>query len=467
MKKVAPPGRRAAPRVKKFTAEEEDVQPIQTATLDEQGEEQQQQHEEQPQESEELQHATNASQEDAAEQEQRQSTGSMEQSNGHSEELSAMTHAAARTYGDNEDVGDDAEDVDDAEDEQAKAQALAMQQEAERLASQIKAEQECVSLLVLHAHVPSCVLQAYPRALCVVFFYDRAAQARRSQRLKFLGDVDDFVGTLQKEIASQPAQTVPPADVVAQALQDASKSYQPPPAASVPSAAAEEEGPEPVRPVKREVVEPEPAVVQEREQPQQQQWEPAPAPVATSNAFSALASKLFADEPAPTTTIDLASDASKAEEEDWETKQGDEHRGSQPELVLSRPKKIGMLEKKTKHKESASAAAAAPAAVAARAPGPAAVAPAENGHASEAAVQQSQSDRATDVAAAAKTNREKWMASQEDLHKHRSEFHGAVTYAFDGVFSWQMYGVTNATEPDGSPYTVRNSSFALYGCLLV
>jgi hypothetical protein len=272
--------------------------------------------------------------------------------------------------------------------------------------------------------------------------------------------VDDFVGTLQKEIASQPAQTAAPVDAVAQALQDASKGYQPPPAASVPLAAEEEEEEEeekePVHQVNRvdDEQQPAPPVVQQQQQQQQQPWEPAPAPAATSSTFSALASKLFADEPAPTTTIELSAEAPKPEEEDWETKQRDEHCSSQAELVLSRPKKIGMLEKKAKQKE-APAAAAAPRAVAAPAPAPApAAAQALNGHASEPTDRQSQSDRASDFAAAAKANRENWMASQEDLHKRRSEFHGAVTYAFDGVFSWQMYGVTNATEPDGSPYTV-------------
>ena len=169
MKKVAPPGRRAATRVKKFTVEEGDVQPIPNVALDEQGEEQPQtQHEEQSRESEELQHATNVSMQDASEQEQRQSSGSAEQSNGHEEELSEMPHsssAVARTVEEHEDDGDDAEDEDDTEDEEAKAQALAMQQEAERLASQIKAEQECASLLVLHARMPSCVLQTHPYAL--------------------------------------------------------------------------------------------------------------------------------------------------------------------------------------------------------------------------------------------------------------------------------------------------------------
>ena len=43
-------------------------------------------------------------------------------------------------------------------------------------------------------------------------------------------------------------------------------------------------------------------------------------------------------------------------------------------------------------------------------------------------------------------------APQADLTSRRKEFHGAVTYAFDGIFSWQMYGSTEATE-DGKPYT--------------
>lgn len=33
-----------------------------------------------------------------------------------------------------------------------------------------------------------------------------------------------------------------------------------------------------------------------------------------------------------------------------------------------------------------------------------------------------------------------WKAKQGDLNSKRKDFHGAVTYAFDGIFSWQMYG---------------------------
>ena len=45
-----------------------------------------------------------------------------------------------------------------------------------------------------------------------------------------------------------------------------------------------------------------------------------------------------------------------------------------------------------------------------------------------------------------------WKALQADLTSRRKEFHGAVTYAFDGIFSWQMYGSTEANE-EGKPYT--------------
>ncbi len=44
------------------------------------------------------------------------------------------------------------------------------------------------------------------------------------------------------------------------------------------------------------------------------------------------------------------------------------------------------------------------------------------------------------------------LTPQADLTSRRKEFHGAVTYAFDGIFSWQMYGSTEAHE-DGKPYT--------------
>jgi hypothetical protein len=37
-----------------------------------------------------------------------------------------------------------------------------------------------------------------------------------------------------------------------------------------------------------------------------------------------------------------------------------------------------------------------------------------------------------------------WKAKQSDLNNKRNEFHGAVTYMFDGIFSWQMYGSADA-----------------------
>lgn len=37
-----------------------------------------------------------------------------------------------------------------------------------------------------------------------------------------------------------------------------------------------------------------------------------------------------------------------------------------------------------------------------------------------------------------------WKARQDDMTQRRRNFHGAVTYMFDGVFSWQMYGSADA-----------------------
>jgi hypothetical protein len=44
------------------------------------------------------------------------------------------------------------------------------------------------------------------------------------------------------------------------------------------------------------------------------------------------------------------------------------------------------------------------------------------------------------------TERAYWRALQADLTTRRREFHGAVTYAFDGIFSWQMYGSAEAVD---------------------
>lgn len=62
-----------------------------------------------------------------------------------------------------------------------------------------------------------------------------------------------------------------------------------------------------------------------------------------------------------------------------------------------------------------------------------------------------------------------WRAKRDDLKNRRKgimsfscginplfiDFHGAVTYAFKGVFSWQMYGTVDTTDEYGKPYTVR------------
>lgn len=46
-----------------------------------------------------------------------------------------------------------------------------------------------------------------------------------------------------------------------------------------------------------------------------------------------------------------------------------------------------------------------------------------------------------------------WRAKQQDLTIRRKEFHGAVTYAFGGVFAWQMYSAVDAIDEYGKPYT--------------
>ena len=37
-----------------------------------------------------------------------------------------------------------------------------------------------------------------------------------------------------------------------------------------------------------------------------------------------------------------------------------------------------------------------------------------------------------------------WKVKQNDMKSRRKNFHGAVTYIFDGIFSWQMYGSADA-----------------------
>lgn len=42
------------------------------------------------------------------------------------------------------------------------------------------------------------------------------------------------------------------------------------------------------------------------------------------------------------------------------------------------------------------------------------------------------------------------------IHLFVQDFHGAVTYFFGGIFSWQMYGSAEASDENGNPYTVIN-----------
>lgn len=49
--------------------------------------------------------------------------------------------------------------------------------------------------------------------------------------------------------------------------------------------------------------------------------------------------------------------------------------------------------------------------------------------------------------------KEKWKVKQGDLSQRRKDFHGVVTLAFDGIFSWQMYGSADAVDESGNPYT--------------
>lgn len=41
------------------------------------------------------------------------------------------------------------------------------------------------------------------------------------------------------------------------------------------------------------------------------------------------------------------------------------------------------------------------------------------------------------------------------------DFHGAVAYAYGGVFAWQMYGTAENTDESGTPYTVSFMLFSM------
>eukprot|EP00607_Mallomonas_marina_P007139 CAMPEP_0182438290 /NCGR_PEP_ID=MMETSP1167-20130531/85654_1 /TAXON_ID=2988 /ORGANISM="Mallomonas Sp, Strain CCMP3275" /LENGTH=376 /DNA_ID=CAMNT_0024631571 /DNA_START=1832 /DNA_END=2962 /DNA_ORIENTATION=+ len=42
-----------------------------------------------------------------------------------------------------------------------------------------------------------------------------------------------------------------------------------------------------------------------------------------------------------------------------------------------------------------------------------------------------------------------WKAKEADLERMRRDFHGAVTYGFEGVFAWQMYGAASSSDISG------------------
>lgn len=46
-----------------------------------------------------------------------------------------------------------------------------------------------------------------------------------------------------------------------------------------------------------------------------------------------------------------------------------------------------------------------------------------------------------------------WRCKQDDLTTKRKDYHGAVTYAFGGIFGWEMYGSVEATDDTGRTYT--------------
>ena len=48
--------------------------------------------------------------------------------------------------------------------------------------------------------------------------------------------------------------------------------------------------------------------------------------------------------------------------------------------------------------------------------------------------------------------RSTWRAKQQDMKSRRRDFHGAVAYMFDGIFSWQMYGSADAVGSSRSRY---------------
>jgi len=54
-----------------------------------------------------------------------------------------------------------------------------------------------------------------------------------------------------------------------------------------------------------------------------------------------------------------------------------------------------------------------------------------------------------------------WRVGSQDLQFKRPDFHGVVIRAFDGVFSWSLYGTTDGTETIGTPLA-RSETYTEY-----
>lgn len=287
--------------------------------------------------------------------------------------------------------------------------------------------------------------------------------AQKKKRMSFLSDMDSFSQTFEAKASVDEAARREArergAEVLTSEISKASGAYVPIAIPSIPSPAPTV--PPIPSPTPTAIAAPVASVVSEAP--------PAASITLTSrqgaNEFNALASSLFA------TGANAVGSGSSNNFDDEEVKSGDD-RGD--ELRIASRIGTGLGKKKsattTAVQETSSSTVPAPAPSPTPAPNSApAFPPAAPANESAALYYEDDDDDDEAVTSSPDTlsniltrtqrqaltpqQKATWKALQADLTTRRKDFHGAVTYAFDGIFSWQMYGSAEAMDETGKVYT--------------
>ena len=306
------------------------------------------------------------------------------------------------------------------------ARAAARDKEQEWLASQQRANDAALAAAAITASESAALDEAR-----------RKAEEIARKRAMFLSDVNDFSTTFGDKAREAEEQRrlleEREGKVLTQGMTELSSSFVPPPAATKQSAAAAAPGLAPAPALEPPVV----PTLEEQQRLRQQEEERQRALQAgqvprddgsSKAAFSELSSSLFATRhsTAGGEALDLARDAGSSA-------------GAETE-VLRMPSRIGQSGKPIGTPQLSSTAAY-----------PEVEEEEEEGMGADESI--SNVLTMEERRALTPQDRAAWRALQLDLTTRRREFHGAVTYAFDGIFSWQMYGSAEAVDETGAAYT--------------